>query len=149
MEKIIRAYLIFAGFYMLGEALVHFSGVKLTNVDTLWPQEAVTFSSWISILYGSTTLFMSLLLFSIQGSVVENKKIIKVLAFYALFHGILVTYASLTIRFDEIFHSLSSLSFWLPTYNGYLLLESLLLYGFALFIYLWLASLRGRSGQRK
>lgn len=138
MEKIIRAYLIFGGFYMLGEALVHFSNIKLADVSTIWSKDALTFSSWISTLYGSTTLFMSLLLFSIQGKVEENKKIVKVLAFYALFHGVLVTYASLTIRFDEIFHNLSSLSFWLPTYNGYLLLESLLLFGFAFLVYLWL-----------
>lgn len=137
MNKIIRAYLIFGGFYMLGEAIIHFSGVKLTDVAALWPQEAVTFSSWISTLYGSTILFMSLLLFSIQGKIEENKKIIKVLAFYALFHGTLVTYFSLTSGFNEIFKNLPSLYFWLPNYSAYLLLEAFLLFGFSFVVYLW------------
>lgn len=137
LNKIVRAYLIFGGIYMLAEALIHFSGVKLTDVGILWSKDSLTFSSWVSTLYGSTTLFLSMLLLYIQHNVHENKKIIKVLAFYALFHGVLVTYASLTIRFDEIFQDLSSLSFWLPSYNVYLLLEALLLFVFALLVYLW------------
>ena len=137
MKKAVRAYLIFGGIYMLGEALIHFSNAKLTNVAILWPKDAVTFSSWVSTLYASTTLFLSMLLFYIQHNVEKNKKIIKLLAFYALFHGLLVTYFSLTFGFNEIFQELPSLYLWLPNYSVYLIFEAFLLFVFAFLVYLW------------
>lgn len=137
LPKLVKGYLIFGGIYMFFEFLIHFFNLKLSNVTSFWPQSAFTYASWMSIFYGSTCLFISLLSLYLQIDVNRNKQLIKLLAAYSAFHGSVLIFGSLTVKFDAIYHNFPSLSFWLPSYNGFLAFEAALLYGFAILVYFW------------
>ncbi len=137
LPKLVRGYLIFGAFYMLVESLVHFSNIRLMSVAG-WPKEALAFSSLMSTLYASYSLFISLLLFYLQNNIEKNKSLIKLFSFFALFHGVLLILLTFTRNYEQIFQNFPSLAFFLPYYNLYLSFESLLSLSFVLLIYLWL-----------
>ena len=149
LTSLVRIFLLLGSFYMLFEALIHFLNLRLLDVAPSWPTSALIYSSWMSNFYASLSLFISILLFYMQNDLGKNQNLIKLTAAYGVFHASMLVLGNLSVKFDTIYQSFPSLSFWLPTYNGILTLEAIFLYSFGLTVFLWLASLRGRSGQKR
>lgn len=137
LTKLVRLYLILGALYMLNEGVIHISNIRLTDIASIWPPSAITYASWMSIFYGSFSIFLSALFFVIQKGLEKYKQIIKLLAVFALFHGSILLFGSLTVNFNEIYQASPSLSFWLPSYHLFLLVEVALLFSFSLLVYFW------------
>lgn len=137
LNKILRGYLIFGSIYMLTEALIHFSNLRLLDSISMWSDSALAYSVLMTKLYASFALFFAILLFFIQKDMRKYELIIKILAVFSLLHTVVLIYLSLTENFYTSFGNLTSLSFWIPEYNLFLIFEAVLLFSFSILVFFW------------
>lgn len=143
MQKILRAYLILLGVYLFIDVSIHLFDIKLLDVGGQWPQSALTYSRFISHLYASFAFLASVAVYELQRDLKKYKNLILITAVWALFHGILLIYSSITTNFASDFKGMSSLHVWLPFYNQYVLIEGIVLIIYSGIVYLWARSKAG------
>lgn len=137
IERIIRIYLLIGTLYFFGEALIHIFSLRLVDIQTAWPREAVVYSRWMTGFYGGLALFIASLLFVIRQNIQQYKHILYCIAVYAALHASFLLYAAATVDFDTIYSNFPSLSFWIPLYNSFLIIEAVLLYAYTIIIICW------------
>lgn len=133
----IRSFLLFGGFYFIIESGIHLFGLRLSDISNVWPEPAILYANWMGRFYGSLCLLMSGLLFILQSDLEKYNKIILLTGVFSFFHGVLLVFGSVTERFDDVYRYYQSLSFYITTYNEYLILEALLLFIYGIFVIIW------------
>lgn len=137
-EKVLRLFLIFLAMYLLFDGGLHLLNIRLQSVEQLWPKSALSYATLLNLIYASFVFLASILIFFAQRELKKYKTMIYASAFWALFHGSLLIYLSITQDFTLYFSDLPSLHVWLPFYSQYLLFESILAYFFSLLVFLWM-----------
>lgn len=137
IQKVIRGLIIFAGMYLLFDALLHFFGTKLLSVAGVWPESAVSYSNLINRLYASFVILAAMTAYVVQKDLKKYKYIIYFSAVWALFHGALLLFLVLTQNYQLTFKNLPSLLVWLPFYREYLVLNAIALLIYSLIVYIW------------
>ena len=88
MRKIIRGYLIFAGIYILADALIHLLDIKLIDVKQFWQLPALIYGSFVGHLYASFALLVGIFSLIVQKDINKYKSLIKLAGVWGLFHGL-------------------------------------------------------------
>lgn len=136
LAKIVRATIIFWGIYLLFEAFLYLSHVRLTDIKPFWLPSATAYSQFIESMLGSVFLFLSAAAFELQRDLQKYKKIIVLSAPWAIFHGGLLIYFK-GQNYVTLYANTPSLYVWTPFYNSYLLFEGMLALIYAVVVFLW------------
>lgn len=130
LGKIIRVYLIVGSVYLVIDSLIHLFDLRLTDVASSWPQDALEYSSLVNHIYASFVLLTAALAFEMQRDLKKYRSLLSISGVWALVHGLILLYESSRIDLVRYFDTSPSLAFWLPFYNYYLWGESMILIGF-------------------
>lgn len=135
IEKTLRIFLTFLAIYLILDGGIHLFNIRLQSVTNIWPLSALSYASFINALYASFVFLTAGLVLTAQASLKKYKSLILVSGFWAIFHGLLLIYLSLTQNFPL---NLPSLYVWLPFYNLYLVAEALLSFIYATLVFIWI-----------
>lgn len=138
VEKFLRLFLVFLAVYLLFDGAIHLLNIRLQSVEHIWPQSALSYATLLNLIYASFVFLASILILFAQRDLKKYKTMIYASAFWAVFHGSLLIYLSLSQNFSHNFSNLSSLRVWLPFYDLYLLFEGVLACFYALFVFYWI-----------
>lgn len=131
---ILRKLLQVAFIYMVFEAILHASGIRLWGVENYWPASAVQFAYLFMWLWASLSFFMSAVLYFCLRYLDQAKPLLHFLTFPALVHAVLVFWLSFN-SYPEIFPT-AGLYAWTEYYAWVLRAECVsLLAGCALIWY--------------
>ena len=136
-EKILKAFLIFAGCYFIFDTLLHLSNIKLSSVLNSWPSSAFSYAHLLNYIYASFVLLSACICFVIQKDLKKYKTLIIISGIWAVFHGTVLLYLVGIDNYQEVFKQLPSLLVWLPFYKEYLSFNALLLFLYSAVVYLW------------
>lgn len=125
-EFVLRRILRIAAAVMLGEAIVHFSGVRLSGAGAFWPHSAITYIYFFQALWASVSLFSAVFLWTIAKNIFLYKAFLRPLALFAVFHGFILFYFGMTRFMDPL--PAPALRVWIPDYNIQLVLEAICLW---------------------
>lgn len=134
---LIRALLIFGSLYLFIEGIIHLFALRLISVTSIWPQSAILYASWMGRFYGSFTVLVAILLFYIQRDVTKFRTILTITAIFAVFHAFMLVFGAATEPFDAVYRQYPSLSFWIPFYNIFIIIEAIILFLYAIVIFVW------------
>lgn len=138
IDKILRAFLVFWGLYLIFEGLLYFFNIRLTDIKSIWPASALAYTELIEKVLGSAFLFIAIIiLFEVQKDLSKYKNFIKISALWALLHGILLIYLSFSQNYIEVFKSLPSLMVWFPLYDKYVAFEGVVMICFSILVFFW------------
>ncbi len=137
LEKLLKGFLILGGAYFIFDALLHFSGVKLSSTLDVWSISATSYANFIDYLYGSFVILAAAFSFIIQTDLKKYKTLVIASAFWALFHAILLLFLVWTNNYQQVFQNLYSLLVWLPFYKEYLSFNAVLLLIYSGLVYKW------------
>ncbi len=130
-ENVIKMYLYGGSLFMLAESIYHFSGIRLADASN-WPMSAQSFSYFYLCLWGSASLLIALLLFSIARNKELQRVLLPPLALFSLFHAIILLWWS--FQSVQQLWEYPSLYFWNPVYDWQLKLEAVVLLSFSLLV---------------
>lgn len=138
LEKLLRAFIIFWGIYLLFESFLYLFNIRLTDTKNLWLPQAFIYSKFIENMLGSVFLFVSIVVFEVQRDLNKYKTFIILSGIWTVFHGGLLIYLSKEQNYFRIYEKQPSLYVWFPQYNQYLFLEGAVLIIYSLMVYLWI-----------
>lgn len=133
--KIIRYFIILGSLYLLIDSLLHMAGLRLSDVNNLWPNSSLVYGLFMTQLYGLVTFFIAILFFEIQKNIYLYRKVIILSAFYTLLHGLFLFWNSFMINFNSLYHDTPSIIVWIPDYNLLIKLEASLLIFYSLVVF--------------
>lgn len=136
IEKLLKWFLVIAGFYMILDGLIHIFDIKLIEVSA-WPQSAFIYSKFIGNLYGEFVIFVGILAMEVSRNLEKYRNLLYLAAFWSLLYSAVLLYNALTIDFVNVFSQTPSLYVWMPFYNFYLFFEGGLLLLAAVLIFIW------------
>lgn len=137
IEKFLRGFLIFGFLYFLFEAVLYLSNIRLSDVNTSWPESAKVYAGLINHVLGSFELLLSVLCFELQTNLKKYAKLIKISGFWALIHAAVLIILSIGNNFTNIFSGIPSLYVWTYFYNQYIFFEAGLLLFYAAVVMFW------------
>lgn len=137
VKSILRAFLIFGGCYLIFDALVHFSGIKLLSVNGVWPPSAISYANLLNYIYASFVILAALIAFIIQKDPQKYKPVIGLSAIWAIFYGVILLTLVWTQNYQLTFKIFPSLLVWLPFYREYITLNAVLLFLYSGIVYLY------------
>lgn len=129
--------MIFGFFYFLFEAILYLSNVRLTDVNTAWPQSAKVYAGLVNQVLGSFELLLSVICFELQKDVKKYAGLIKISGIWALVHALVLILLAAGNNFTNIFAPTPSLYVWTPLYNQYVFFEAGLLIFYSVIVILW------------
>lgn len=132
--KLIKILLVIMGAYLMIDAVIHLTPLRLNDVKGVWPTNALIYSNFISQIYGSFALLFSLIAFGISREVERHRNIIFIIAAWSLFHGVLIFYFLGSGVFDNFGPHPSLYVYIKPIYKVVTLLEGIYLIFFALVV---------------
>lgn len=135
-EKLLKGFLIFGGAYLIFDALLHLSNIKLSTVSN-WPFSATAYGNLINYIYASFVLLAGGFSFIIQNDLKKYKQLVLFSALWAIFHGIILLFLVWSNNYQQIFQSSPSLLVWLPFYREYLTFNALLLFIYSAVVHFW------------
>jgi hypothetical protein len=142
IEVALRVKLTAGGVYMLGESVLHASGIRLTSVQGTWSPAAVKYAGFLETLYASFALCIALLALEAQRSLAGYRRFLYAAGAWACLHGLLLAELAfspdLLLALDEF----PSLHVWIPRYGEYLVFEAVVLWSFSLLVLAWSRSNR-------
>lgn len=138
LSRVLKTVLLFWSVYSFIEACLYLSNIRLTDVSTNWPSQALAYSKLMGPILGSTFLLISVVAFAASRNLDKYKDFIKISAVWAIFHGGLLIYLAIKQDNAGIFTPALSLHAWIPFYNQYLILEGLVLFFYSSLIFLWM-----------
>ena len=130
---LLRTLLRGAFMYMIFEAMLHASGVRLWGVEHYWPDSAVQFAYLFMWLWASLSFFMAAVLYFCLHYLEQAKPLLHFLMFPAIVHALLVFWLSFN-SYTEIFPT-AGLYAWTEYYAWVLRAECLSLLGGCALIY--------------
>lgn len=139
---ILKWYIFITSVYLLSDAIVHLLDFKLIDVILTWPVQAVFYSKFIGHLYGFFAILVAIFGIEVQRNIKKYKNLIYLTAVWLVFYGINLLITGLGADFSEIFTKEPSVYVWLPSYNLYLVFESVLCFVFAGLTLFWWKSER-------
>jgi len=122
--KTLRSLLFLGALYLLADSIFHFSGFRLLSFKKL-DSNIQEILSFFSILWGSATLLISLLIFQIQQNLKKNSQTLILISRYGLFHAFILIYFA-TRQYENII-PYKSFYIWNNYYSEQLILESIIL----------------------
>ena len=126
-------YILKFGFiYMLGETIVHLSGIRLINLNQFWPQPAVTFLEEFILLWGAACIFLTWLNFRLITHFNQLKHLLPEISIVLLIHAFILLYISRN-HLDQMLPTQTA-TVWIPHYQIWLKFEAFLLFLFFAFI---------------
>ena len=130
--KYLKFFLYFASVYMLGEALVHLSGIRATNLENYTSVEIKNFFNMFLQMWGVATLFFAGLFYEMGKDLKKYRQIILLFGLICLPLALVLLKASFT-PFEKTLPS-PAMFLWIPFYSKWLKVESLLLISGFLYI---------------
>lgn len=137
VEKVLRGFLICAGMYFIFDGLLHFSGLKLASVNSVWPQSATSYAQLLNYIYASFICLAGAIALFIQRDLKRYKGLIILTGIWAVIHGLILLFLVSNQNYQQIFQNLPSLLVWLPFYKEYLIVNAVLLFGYSGVVYFW------------
>jgi hypothetical protein len=141
-EMALRITLVAGGVYLLGESVLHASGIRLTSVQGVWSPAAVQYAGFLEMLYASFALCVGVLALEVQRSLAGYRRFLYVTGVWACLHGLVLAELAfspdLLLALDEF----PSLHVWMPGYAEYLVFEAVVLWSFSLLVLAWSRSHR-------
>lgn len=122
----LKRILQFGGLFMLGEAVYHFSGIRMLGTNQVWPNDAIEFGRFFMFLWASASFLLSGYLYLLQKNIEKFSPLITWTGYFALFHSSLLWWCA-TRNYEHIW-PLSTLYFWNPYYSYQLVAEGLILF---------------------
>lgn len=141
IKTALRVLVIFWGIYLFFEGILYFFNIRLVDIKNIWPASATLYSELIGKVLGSVFLFIAAVAFDIQRNLLRYKNFIRLSGFWAIFHGGVLIWLSLSNNYVEVFKNLPSLHVWSSFYNQYVILEGMVLLGYAVLVFLWLGKI--------
>jgi uncharacterized membrane protein YvlD (DUF360 family) len=135
-EILIKRLLTIGFFYLLVDALIHLLNIRLIDVESVWPANAVVFSGFLSQIYASFVLLVSFLIWEIRKDINKYKNILTILGFWAVGHGVYLLIRT-TNNLPESFGHIPSLMVWSPFYSFITAFEGGMLIFFGTIVILW------------
>ncbi len=123
--------------YLIGDAAIHLFNIRLSSVANVWPDSALNYAVLLNTIYASFVFLAAILIFSAQKDLKKYKDLVFASSFWAVFHGLLLLYLTLTNNFMASFLNYPSLYVWIPFYNQYLLFEATLAFVYAFLVWNW------------
>ena len=136
-QKVLRVFLNILAIYLLFDAAIHLTNIRLISVTKLWSVSALSYAILMNAIYASFVFLAAALIWVVQKSLKKYQDLIFISSFWAIFHGLLLIYLSYSQNFMHNFLPFSSLYVWLPFYNQYLLFEATLSFTYAGLVFLW------------
>lgn len=138
LKKLIKIELVVMGIFLIIDSGIHLFNLRLGSVSEVWPISALSFSKFLSQIYGSFVLFAALFLLELARKIETHKNLIFVVGLWTLLHGIFIAYL-LATNFYSGFGNYSSLYFYMtPAYYKVVeFIESLFLISFGILIFFW------------
>lgn len=130
-----RAILLLLASYMVGEAIFHASGLRSRDALAAWPAAAIIYVRFFEIFWSLASIFIAIVLFTIQTNLQKYSQPLWLLSWYGLLHGAVLVW--LSFQPLEVMATYPSLTAWLPNYPLYLRIEAALLIGS--FLVVWRA----------
>lgn len=137
IQNILRSFLVLGAIYLLADAFIHFFDIKLVDVDNNWSASALVYARLLGKISGMFMLLTATVVFVIHQDLEKYRLIVYLSAIWTFLLGLTFIYLSMSTDYFRIFNFLPSLSFWLPFYREYLLLESGALIFYSAIVYLW------------
>jgi len=122
----------FGMIFMSLETLYHFSGIRISGTESVWPHSAVKFSQFLMFLWASVSLFLTGYLFFLQKQLQQYRDLIVWTGLFAIFHGFLLWWCA-SQNYEAIM-PLTTLYFWNPFYSIQLIIEGSILIIIGLYI---------------
>ena len=141
-EVALRVTLIAGGIYMLGESVLHASGLRLTSVQGIWSPAAVKYAGFLEMLYASFALCVGLLALEAQRSLAGYRRFLYAIGVWACLHGLLLAQLAFSPDLHLVLNEFPSLHVWIPRYGEYLVFEAVILWSFSLLVLAWSRSNR-------
>ena len=126
---LLKFWFLFGSVFMLGEALVHFTGARLSTV-TDWPIGAQSFALFFNQLWAAASIFLAILLFHTAQNLTLTKLLLPTYATFAFLLACLLWYWSTKPLISTWTHP--SLFVYNSYYTLQLTLEAALLLAFSL-----------------
>jgi hypothetical protein len=131
-QKNLRWMLLFGFVFMLGEAVFHFSGIRLWSISSIWPNSAMSYATFFQHLWASASLLIAGAIYVLYKEKDIRKKLMYPLSFYCIFHGLLLIWWGSTAVVST--WQYPSLHVWNPWYEVQLFIEGSVLLIFAGYI---------------
>lgn len=122
--------------YLLFDGLLHLFNIRLNDVINIWPNDAVSFSGFLSQIYASFVILTAFLVWEIQKELKKNQALILIIGIWLVCHGGYLIYQTLS-GFYLNFASAASLVVWLPFYPVITFLEGIGGLLFGTIVFLW------------
>jgi len=110
-----RSILLASAVYMMFESIYHFSGIRLSGTEKVWPESAIIFIRLFMWLWASASFFLALVLFFSYRYFEHAKPLLKLLLFPSFLHVGVLLWLSLTPYASIL--PLPNLYFWTPLYS--------------------------------
>ncbi|MDD5147578.1 MAG: hypothetical protein PHV63_03490 [Candidatus Daviesbacteria bacterium] len=137
IQNILRSFLVLGAIYLLADAFIHFFDIKLVDVNNNWPASAIVYARLLDKISGAFMLLIAIIVFVIHKDLEKYRLVVYLSAIWTFFLGLTFIYLNMSTDYSRIFNFLPSLSFWMPFYREYLLLESGALIFYSAIVYLW------------
>ncbi len=122
------------GIYLLVDFSIHFFNLRLKDVIEVWPVSALSFSKFLSQIYGSFVLLAALVILGLSRRVEYYRDLIFIIGIWAFLHGLVLFYFLISDFFDG-FGNYSSLYFYTqPFYTVIEIVEGSFLIVFAVLV---------------
>ena len=144
IEKVLQIALFLTATYLFLDAAIHFFDIKLFDVQNTWPVSAVSYVRLLDKISGSFILLSVIIALVICRNLDKYRTIVYFTAIWFLFLGAVLIYLGLSTDYSRDFSLFSSLSFWLPFYRQYLILEGGWLVLYSVVVYLWFRTRKAR-----
>lgn len=132
-----RLFINILAVYLIGDGLIHLLNIRLNSILNVWPSSAISYAVLLNSIYASFIFLAASLILIAQTNLKKYKDLILISAIWAIFHGILLIYLSLTQNFMISFANAPSLSVWMSFYDKYLIFEAIISFIYAILVFLW------------
>lgn len=137
LQLLLKAMLLFGAIYLFIDGSIHFFDVKLLDTRSSWPASAIAYARLLDKVAGVFILFMASAAFMLYKNLEKYRKLVYLSAFWALVLGLTFIYLVISTDYSNVFSLTPSLSFWIPFYGQYLLLEAGTLICYGIVVFLW------------
>lgn len=137
VQFVLKVMLLFGAIYLFIDGLIHFFDIKLLDIGNSWPASALVYAHLLDKVAGVFIFFMAAAAFIFYRNLNKYRELIYLSAGLALFLGLTFIYLGISIDYANAFLGASSLSFWLPFYGQYLILEAAVLLFYSIVVFMW------------
>jgi hypothetical protein len=128
-----KTFLRLGALFMIADALVHFSQLRLIGTAAIWPEDAMMYVSFFQTLWASASLYIAGTLWIIADNPTQYKKMLQFIAVLVVGHSLLLYFFSFQSAIQN--SPVPALTLWNPWYEWQIRLEALALNIFSFFVW--------------